>query len=858
MAAFALALLAVVQAGASIPTPEEFFGFAMGSDRHVATYQKTADYLAELARRSPWIRVDDLGKTTLGLHQSMAVISTPANLERSSRWQEIAARLLDPRKTTPDEAAALADEGRAIVMVTCGIHSDEVGSPHTAVELAYDLVANRGLPFDRESVLREVVFLLVPSVNPDGQEIVADWIARTAGTEDDGAPLPRLYHAIAGHDDNRDWFAFNLPETRNVGRVLFRTWRPHVLIDHHQMGARGARFFVPPFGDPISRNVHPLVWRGANLFGQAMAMDLESAGKAGVVHDAYYQGWWQGGLSRAPWWHHAIGILTEAASPAQASPLSLDASELEPGSGMTSILEPTAKQPNPWPGGTWRLRDVCDYQRIATFAALRLAADRRKTLLANTYAMASEAITRAGVKSPAAFVLPRTQRDPAARDRLLEMLRLGGVEVLEASSPFEAGGRAYEAGSAIVSLAQPFGPYALDLLEDQRYPDALAVQRPYDVTGWTLWRMMGVACDRVERPFAMPKATGPLEAIKPRSTFRTAPEGGRFLAIDARSNDAYVAAARVLMQQLPLRRSPSPIAIEGGGTLEAGAFLVEAASVPAGGGWLVDGLSIDVAPVAASSKPASLLRVAAPRIGIYEAWDPSIDKGWTHWLVDRYVWKPQVVHNADLKDVLPRCDAFVIPESKPDVLWDGGARSDVKLGRTPFPKEYRGGIGADGVKALREFVERGGTLVALGEACDFLVERMDLPVTNPLKGVEKKEFSCPGSLLRLEVDAEHPLGFGMQSEAAGMVTSGVAFRTTPGNPRFQRSVVARFPADGDLCLSGWLKGDEKLRGLAAVVELEFGKGRVVLLGVRAQHRAQTDATFKLLFNALYGATTKRE
>jgi hypothetical protein len=172
------------------------------------------------------------------------------------------------------------------------------------------------------------------------------------------------------------------------------------------------------------------------------------------------------------------------------------------------------------------------------------------------------------------------------------------------------------------------------------------------------------------------------------------------------------------------------------------------------------------------------------------------------------------------------------------------------LTRVPFPKEYRGGIGAEGVKQLRAFVERGGCVVALGTSCDFLIDRMELPVVNALKGVKREEFSCPGSLLQLEVDVNTPVGFGMDPKAVGFFSSNVAFKTSPPNGKFDRKTVARFPNEGELLVSGHLVGADKLRGLSAVVDLTIGKGHIVLCGIRVQHRAQTDATFKLLFNAI--------
>jgi hypothetical protein len=856
----ALAMLACAPGAVaqSIPTPEEYFGFPVGANGKLISYIKETEYIRDIGNRSKWVAVEEMGKTTLGQSHLLVTISKPENLAEAAKYKEIAARLLDPRATKPNEAVQLAADGKIVVMITCGIHSDEVASPQMAAELIYEIAANRNLPFDRDALFEHLILLIVPSVNPDGQEMVADWVARTAGTENEGSPMPKLYHYIAGHDNNRDWFAFNLHETRNIANILFRAWRPQVLVDHHQMGSRGARMFVPPYGDPVNDAVHPLAWRGANLFGNAIAYELESAGKLGVAQDAYFQGWWQGGLSRAPWWHHGIGILTETASANLSFPLDVQTNELDAGGGLASITRPVTRHLSPWKGGPWRLRDICDYQKLATFAVLKLAVSRRQDILLNSYKMAADALAAATEDGrTAAWAFPADQHDPAARDRLLEMLRFGGAEVLQTTEPWQAGDRSYPAGSHVVSLAQPFGPYVNDLLEDQRYPDWPNAQRPYDITGWSLGRMMGVRCEKITfESGAAPKGTILKDALVSQFQLKHSEKGARYLAIDPRSNDAFGAAQRVIADQKMLRRASSAVTLEDGRLLPPGAFLVEAADVPKDGGWYFTNLAVHVAPVA-SVRDADVYRIHGTKIGIYESYDPSMDKGWTYQLIDRYIWHPQFVHHDELERVLPLVDAFILPESSPEVLWDGGPRSDPKLGRMAFPKEFRGGIGAAGIKQLRAFVERGGTIVALGTSCDFLIDKMELPVTNVLKGVKREEFACPGSLLQIAVAQNLPATYGMASRTAAFFSSNVAFKTTPPNLNFKRTVLASFPDAEPVLLSGMLKGAEKLLGMAAAVEIGLGKGKIVLLGIRAQHRAQTDATFKLLFNSVLESSAEK-
>ncbi|MBI3819384.1 MAG: hypothetical protein HY286_11875 [Planctomycetes bacterium] len=853
VASFILAFAPAMQESpASVPSPEAFFGYPMGADGKLALYTKAQDYWIELSKKSKWIQMENMGRTTQGLIHWMLVLSDPKNLENAAAWKESASKLIEADHTNPEEARAIAKDGKITVMITCGIHSDEVAASQMASELVYEIVANKNLPFDRDKVFEHLILLIVPSVNPDGQELVASWVEKTAGTENEGAPMPYLYHYIAGHDDNRDWFAFNLAETRNISNVLYKSWRPHVLVDHHQMGARGARFFVPPFGDPLNRAVHPLVWRGANLFGQAIAYDLETAGKAGVTHDSYFQGWWEGGLSRAPWWHNAIGILTECASANLAFPLKVDASEIEPGGGIVSFGEPSARYPNPWNGGTWHVRDICDYQKIATYTTLKLAADKREDILWNSYQMSAAAVAKGRANGRiGAYAMPAGAGDAAARLRMVEMLMLAGVRVEQLTEPWTFDHYQFAPGTFVARLDQPFGPYLRDMLEDQHYPDLAAAQRPYDITGWTLSRLMGVACERVDFPETVPPKGNILDKLPfPKVLNATDPAAAKYVAIDARSNDAFRAAGRAIAERNWLGRSTVSLKTKDGRSLPAGAFLVKSAEAS----WIHEGYEIETGAVDEVDDHLTQ-KLRGVKTGIYESYDPSIDKGWTYYVVDRYVWKPQMIHNEDLARLLPMLDTFIIPESSPEVLWDGGPKSETKPGRMPFPKEFRGGIGADGIKQLKAFVERGGTLIGLGTSCDFLIDRMDLPVTNVLKGAKREDFSCPGSLIKIKLSNNNPIAFGMPDEAAGFFSSNVAFKTSPPNIKFDRNVIARFPAEGDLLLSGYIKGEEKLRGAAGAVEIGMGKGKIVLFGLRVQHRAQTDATFKLLFNAILSSVS---
>jgi len=262
--------------------PEKFLGFKVGADTKLADYNQIKAYFELLAKESPRLKLLTIGESTMKKPIIMAVISSEENLAKLDRYREILKKLRDPRTLSADEAVRLAKEGKAIILITCSLHSSEIGASQMSMELAYDLVTGK-TPYDAKKILNDTILLLCPTHNPDGEQMVVDWYKKYVGTKYEGGSMPYLYHYYAGHDDNRDWYMFNLAETRAVSKVLYHDWLPLVHLDQHQQGSNGARLFIPPLMDPPLPNIHPLVWRTANLMGTSMAYDLQQNGKSGDV-----------------------------------------------------------------------------------------------------------------------------------------------------------------------------------------------------------------------------------------------------------------------------------------------------------------------------------------------------------------------------------------------------------------------------------------------------------------------------------------------------------------------------------------------------------------------------------------------
>ena len=273
VALVALCLAGAVARAASIPSPSEFLGLSVGADKTLADYRQILRYFKALDAASARVELEILGKTTLGEELFLAAISSEKNLANKKRLQEIARRIADPRGLAAPEADALVHEGKVFLLITCNIHATEIGASQMALEWAYALATAEDAETKRR--LDEVVLLLLPSINPDGQIMESEWYRKNLGTRYEGGRQPWLYHHYVGHDNNRDWFMLTQKETQAVTHAVYHEWFPQVWLDEHQMGLTGPRISVPPYAEPVDPDIHPLVWRDVNLIGANMALRLE-------------------------------------------------------------------------------------------------------------------------------------------------------------------------------------------------------------------------------------------------------------------------------------------------------------------------------------------------------------------------------------------------------------------------------------------------------------------------------------------------------------------------------------------------------------------------------------------------------
>lgn len=824
-----LAALVVVAACAAahaqIPSPEAHFGHRMGADRTLLEWDAVVSFFRKLEASSNRIRVTELGKSTEGRPFIAAIVASPATLQSLDRYQEIQKRLADPRVTTPTEAQRLWTEGKAVVLITCSIHSTEVASTATAVEFAHKLVTDRSGKF--QSILENTIVLLVPSLNPDGVDLVTRWYRGTVGTPFEGSQPPELYHKYAGHDNNRDWYMFTQSETRLTVDRLHNAWHPQIVYDLHQQGVYSSRIFVPPWMDPIDPNVDPILIQLCNAFGSGIAADLTLAGKTGVAINALYDFWTPARHYQS--YHGGLRILSETASARLASPVRIAPEELNTSALGYSPRAATWNHLEPWTGGVWRQRDIVDYQLITLESLLYQAALRREDLLRAFYRIGERAIART---NPYAFVIPAVQRDPGALRVLLETLAFGQVEIQSAEGEFQANRQTYPAGTYVIRMQQPYGSFAKTLLERQRYPDVRQFtggppRKPYDVTAHTLPLLMGVAVDTASEPFEVKLRT--VTSFSP-PTRDAAPHDAAADGVAGKLSGADLSGADLSAADSDSWRKVTQAWAAGlhvSRDLTSGAFRVSrsAPSTARADGGLGD----------------TVRTVVRPRIAIYKSWVPSIDAGWTRWLLERFGFAYENADNRVIvgSDLRSRYDVLVVPSQRSGSIHNGHSS-------LAMPEQFVGGLGDAGVGAIRSFAEAGGTVVFLNESSEWAIEHLNLGVRDALAGVSDTEFYAPGSLLNVR-SQPHPLTLGLPNRYSVWFENGPAFELHPAKDGAATPVTFD---DSAVLASGWLLGEKRIARRAAVVQVPVGSGRVVLFGIRPQYRGQSYLTFKLFFNSL--------
>ena len=864
-------------AGAEIPSPESVLGFVPGTDRLLMDYEQLVGYLQQLAAASPRIAMREVGSSPLGRPMYVVFMSAPENLERLDELRAINKRLALDAEIPPQQRVELVHDGRVFVMETLSMHSGEVAPSQSLA-----LFAHRMATTDDSAILKrldDVVLMVVPCHNPDGMDMVVKHYRKYLGTKYEGSSLPGVYHKYVGHDNNRDFVALTQEDTRVISGLYSTEWYPQVMVEKHQMGSTGPRYFVPPNHDPIAQNIDEGLWNWSAVFGTNLSRDMSADGLRGVASHWLFDDYWPGSTETSLW-KNVISFLTEAASCRTATPVFVEPTELRVRGKGLSEYKKGVNMPDPWPGGAWRLGDIVSYELSSMSSILATASRHRADILRFRNDLCRKEVEKGRNEAPYYYVLPGAQRDLGELGTLAALLQRHGVRVDRLTEDTVVGELHLNAGDVVIPLSQPYRAFIKEVMERQRYPERHYTPggdliRPYDITSWSLPLHMGVRSIEVNtRSSELESLLEPLgsEALTSAAGL---PERLWAVAYPSTSNASYRAVFAALEAGLEVSRLTQPFGPEGD-RLPSGSFLILAGREPHEA--LREIVSqVTIPPrVLTGEITVETLGVRRPRIALVETWFHDMDAGWTRYLLDTYGIGYSVLHPEDFdsSDLARDFDVIVFPSMGKDVLVKGKYKRGDRYMPSDYPPEFRKPISKKGLGKLTAFIEGGGAVVSWGRSTELFTEGLaappnngeagkkgekaeeiekgetvELPVRDVSKDLRSKGLTVPGAFLAVDFLPDHPLTWGMPKKGGVFTRGSPVFATSIPVQDTDRRVIAVYP-ERDLLLSGYLEGEKVLQGRPAAVWVRAGKGQLVLFGFGPQFRGSVPATFKLVFNAL--------
>jgi len=843
----------------ALPSPEGYFGFVPGSDYNLFTYEELIDYLMKLDKASPMVKMEEIGESPMGRKMYIAFISSEKNINNLPGLREINRELALNPSLSESRRKEYISEGKVFFLATLSMHSTEVAPSQAAPLIAYQLVtATDQLT---KKYLDDVVYMMVPNHNPDGMDLVVENYKKYKGTQYEGAALPSVYHKYVGHDNNRDFVSLTQEDTRAIARICNLDWFPQVMIEKHQMGSTGIRYFVPPAHDPIAENVDGELWSWTGVFGTNMLRDLTGAGFTGVGQKTIFDMYWPGSTETCIW-KNVIGMLTEAASVREASPIYIEPNELQASGKGLSEYDKSVNFPVPWPGGWWRLGDIVKLEIGSTLSIIRTASLHKQEILKFRNDICRREVERGQNEPPYYYVVPAGQADQSELVRFVNLMKEHGVKGYRLTSDYTLAGTNLESGDFVYPLAQPFRAFVKEVMEKQEFPvrhysPGGEIIRPYDVTSWSLPLHRGLTSYEItQRDPAFESKIKLLE-----QEYNPVQGGYRLPAVfPATSNGSFMAAFMAAGRGMKVQRLDSEIAIDGR-SFGKGSFVISEGDQAALDEIAKEAYTEPAYAGRIGSVPASEIKI--PRIALVETYFSDMDAGWTRYLFDSYHIPFTILHPDEFEagGIEDKYDIIIFPGTQKNLLMNGKPGSEGGAYMSNYHPDYQKGMGTKGLEQLLLFINNGGTVISWGQSTDLFTgllemtvnaktEEFSLPFSNTAEQAKKAGLNIPGSLVCLQLKEDHPLTYGMPPSTGVFYRGNPLFTTSV--PRFDmdRRVIGRFP-EKDILLSGYCEKEELLANQPAMLWLKKGKGQVVLYSFNPQFRASTQGAYKLLFNALF-------
>lgn len=846
-----------------LQTPKSFFGFQPGDDRMLFNYDLLIEYLQQVADKSPRVSMIEIGESPMGKKMYLTFFSAEQNIANLDKLKIINKELALNDKLDGEQLKTYTSEGKVFILGTLSMHSTEVGPSQAAPLLAYDIATTT----DPELLgwLENVVYMIIPSHNPDGMDMVVNHYLNSKDTKYEGGSMPEVYHKYVGHDNNRDFVTLTQSDNKAVARVYNTEWYPQVMTEKHQMGSTGPRYFVPPMHDPIAENIDERIWNWTWIFGSNMAKDMTADGLAGVSQHYLFDDYWPGSTETALW-KNIVGLLTECASVQFAKPIYIEKNELVARGKGLGEYKKSINMPMPWEGGWWRLSDIIAYELSSTYSLIKTGSYHKKDILLTRNELCKKEVEKGKTLAPAYFVMSAKQHDAGELIGLITLLDEHGVDVYKTNDRMEHKGQVIYKGDYIVPLAQPYRAFIKEVMEKQKFPERHYTPggemiRPYDITSWSLPMHRGVLSYEInevveELESNLAKVEFPVKLEMEHT------ENAKTIIFPVSNNESFKVVFAALVEGMDVSRITKCSKV-GDVDLKIGDFVVPIS------GKNSDKLhelfkGITVNPITLTEEISENIKTLdLPKIALIETNFHDMDAGWTRFVFDTYnipftILNPGEVKSKELTDF----DVIVFPDNNKSILLEGKYKGSSGAYSIPsYDPKYTKGIEKEGVQKLMKFVNDGGTIVSWGLSTGLFMgaqsikmsekekEEFQLPVSDISDAIKKKGLYAPGTLLNIELMENHPLTLGMPKTAKVFSRGRPVFATSIPYFDTDRRVIANYP-DEKVLASGYAKNNELLEGKSAMVWAKKGAGNFVFYGFYPQFRASTTGTYKLLFNAL--------
>ena len=848
---------AAAQENGAVPDPETFFGFKPGADRMLFTYEQLISYLQEVDGNSPRLKMVEIGESPLGRKMFIAFISDAQNIQNLENLKNINKKLALDYNLSDAERQQLVSDGRVFVLATLSMHSGEVAPSQSVPLIAFDLVTTT----DPQKIawLKDVVYMLVPCHNPDGMDMIVNHYNKYKGTKYEGSSMPGVYHKYVGHDNNRDFVILSQKDTKAIAAIYNLTWYPQVMVEKHQMGYTGPRYFVPPTHDPIAENVEAGIWNWSGVFGSNLIKHMTASGLSGISQHYIFDDYWPGSTETCIW-KNVIGFLTEAASASYATPIYVEPNELRVYGKGLSEYKMSVNMPDLWPGGWWRLGDIVEYEVQSTMSIIETASLYRDKILYFRNDICKREVERGQTQAPYYYAFPIEQHDPGELVNLVHLLIEQGINVYQLSDGITFAANQFHKNDIVVPLAQPFRPFIKEVLETQEFPIRHytpngEVMKPYDITTWSLPLHRGVtSVELKERSTNLEALLQPIDnSFNLRST---RPEKFWAMIFPATNNESFFAAVQAIKSGEKVWRIEEDVLINEK-NVPRGSFLIN--NLPQ---KLAENLTVE--PIYILEEMAlKKIPLKLPRIALVESYFHDMDAGWTRFIFDSYGVAYQVIHPGEFKntDFENKYDVVIFPDEAKSILMEGKYKTDDDYTISSYPPEFTEGIGKDGMNKLMTFIDKGGLIISWGRSAQLFSgtltiplskdtgEDFQLPFSDVSEKLQKEGLYCPGSLIGIKINQNHPLSYGLPAEIGVFYRGRPVFETSLPHFDMDRRVIAKFP-EKDILISGYCENEKKLSDKSAMLWIKKGKGQFVLFAFNPQFRASTQVSYKLLFNAM--------